>query len=45
MSNSSYIVAAYALTWVVILTYTVRLVRRVAHAERSAESARRGSAS
>ena len=45
MSNSSYIVAAYALSWVVILAYTARLLRRVARAERAAESARQGGAS
>ena len=33
-----YIYAAYALTWVVLIAFTVTTVRRVRHAERAARS-------
>jgi CcmD family protein len=45
MSANSYIVAAYALTWVVIGGYALVLARRVARAERAADALGQGGAS
>ncbi len=42
MSDAPYIVAAYGITWLVLLGYTAYLLTRARHARQSAGSARPG---